>query len=293
MAEDRLAWLRAQNENKGLSSIYLIFWEIKSIQDALDHFSAAVARIKDLNSRSLYVTDQAELASNTAQLQKLSLETSEISTDVARRVKDLDRRQATLGGVSNGMARRQQVARIKSKFVDAIHEYQKVEQEHRIQARQHLERQFKIVNPNASPEEIKAVVDSDQDPSQFFSQSLLNSNYTASKATYREVQARHEDLLRIEQTLTELARLVNEISLLVEEQDDVIFAIETQAHIAERNVEAGFSLNEALELNAIRLKHTDQALIHAREARKKRWICFGIVLLILLIIAAAIAAKYH
>ena len=39
----------------------------------------------------------------------------------------------------------------------------------------------------------------------------MNSRYTDSRAAYREVQERHEDIKRIEKTLAELAQLFNDV----------------------------------------------------------------------------------
>lgn len=42
----------------------------------------------------------------------------------------------------------------------------------------------------------------------------MNSNrYGESRAAYREVQERHEDIKRIEKTITELAQLFNDVSI--------------------------------------------------------------------------------
>ena len=42
---------------------------------------------------------------------------------------------------------------------------------------------------------------------------LMNSNrYGEAKSAYREVQERHEDIKKIEKTLTELAQLFNDVS---------------------------------------------------------------------------------
>ena len=40
---------------------------------------------------------------------------------------------------------------------------------------------------------------------------LMNSRYTDSRAAYKEVQERHEDIKRIERTLGELAQLFNDV----------------------------------------------------------------------------------
>jgi syntaxin 1B/2/3 len=43
----------------------------------------------------------------------------------------------------------------------------------------------------------------------------MNSNrYGESRAAYREVQERHEDIKRIERTIAELAQLFNDVRLL-------------------------------------------------------------------------------
>jgi len=43
----------------------------------------------------------------------------------------------------------------------------------------------------------------------------MNSNrYGESRAAYREVQERHQDIKRIEQTIAELAQLFNDVRLL-------------------------------------------------------------------------------
>ena len=39
----------------------------------------------------------------------------------------------------------------------------------------------------------------------------MNSRYNDSRAAYREVQERHEDIKRIEKTLAELAQLFNDV----------------------------------------------------------------------------------
>ena len=63
---------------------------------------------------------------------------------------------------------------MKQKFVEAIQNYQSVEQQYRQKYKQRLERQFKIVKPDATPEEVRAVVNDDQG-GQIFSQAVGSS----------------------------------------------------------------------------------------------------------------------
>ncbi|CAL1704926.1 unnamed protein product [Somion occarium] len=247
--------------------------EISSIQDDLRTFNDNVNRISDLHSRSLNNTDDAAVQRNTQQLEDLVADTSALSNVLKRRIKALEREG---GSGRDGQIRKQQTGLVKQKFMEAIQNYQTVEQQYRSKYKQRLERQFKIVKPDASPEEVKAVTE-DDNGGQIFSQALMNSNrYGEAKSAYREVQERHEDIKKIERTLTELAQLFNDMSILVEQQDEQINTIEATAATVEKDTEAG-------------LGYTDKAVDSARAARKKRWICFIILIVILIIIAIIIA----
>jgi syntaxin 1B/2/3 len=69
---------------------------------------------------------------------------------------------------------------------------------------------------------------------------LLNSNrYGAARGAYREVQERHAEIQKIEKTLTELAQMFNEMAMLVEQQDEAVVNIETQAQGVDNDVKEG------------------------------------------------------
>lgn len=247
--------------------------EITSIQDSLKAFNTNVSHIDELHSRSLNNTDDAALQRIEGQLQELVEETRALSTELKRRIQTLERQG---GSGRDGQIRKQQTALVKSKFVDSIQNYQQVEQQYRQKYKQRMERQFRIVKPDATPDEIRAAVN-DEGAGQVFSQALMNSNrYGESRAAYREVQERHQDIKRIEQTIAELAQLFNDMSVMVEQQDETINTIQTTAATVEKDTEAG-------------LQQTEKAVVSARSARKKRWICFFLTLLILAIIGIVVA----
>ncbi|KAJ3726107.1 syntaxin [Lentinula raphanica] len=263
------------NLSGGSDDMSSFYAEISSLQDSIRTFNENVSRIGELHSRSLNNTDDVAAQRNAAQLDELVADTSALSATLKRRIKALEKQA---GSGRDGQIRKQQTALVKSKFVEAIQNYQNVEQQYRTRYKQRMERQFKIVKPDASPEEVKAVVNDDSG-GQIFSQALLNSNrYGESRAAYREVQERHEDIKRIEKTLGELAQLFNDMSVLVEQQDETIQNIETTAATVEKDTEAG-------------LNYTEKAVVSARAARKKRWICFIITLIILAIIGIVVGIE--
>jgi t-SNARE complex subunit (syntaxin) len=113
----------------------------------------------------------------------------------------------------------------------------------------------------------------------FIACQLLNSNrYGDARGALREIQERNNDIKKIEKTLTELAQMFNEMSMLVEQQDETLAVIENHAQQVDTDMEAG-------------LKHTEEAVVKARKARRKKWICFWISLLILAIVVAVVSSS--
>lgn len=49
---------------------------------------------------------------------------------------------------------------------------------------------------------------------QVFAQATMGSRFTQSQGVYNEVQKRHEDIKRIERTISELAQMMNDVSYL-------------------------------------------------------------------------------
>jgi len=256
-------------EGDAMSAFYA---EIRSIQDSLQQFNTNVTHIGELHSRSLNNMDDNAAAQNSAQLDELVAETSALSATLKRRIKALE---AKGGAGRDGQIMKSQTGLVKSKFVEAIQQYQSVEQQYRQKHKQRLERQFKIVKPDATPEEIRAVVDNEGNP-QIFQQALMNSRMTGASMAYREVQERHEEIMRIERTLVELAQLFNDMSILVEQQEEVINTIEQQAETVQTDTEAAY-------------KHTETAVKSAAAARRKRWICFIIIVIVVLAVAGGVA----
>jgi syntaxin 1B/2/3 len=63
-----------------------------------------------------------------------------------------------------------QVEAVKTRFTSLLNEHQVIEKEFRKKVRDRAERQYRIVKPEASEEEVKAVVESDNP--QVFSQAV-------------------------------------------------------------------------------------------------------------------------
>lgn len=301
MAMDRLAALRAQRQQEPAQDSYELnpaqqssnyannqnpgygndsgngssdnfYDEVSNVQGLINQFNNDVTRITELQGRSLNAVDGS--SQNIAQLDDQVAQTRDLGNQIKRRIEALKKQPVPRGQE----ARKNQVNVVAKQFMTALQNYTQVEKDYRQKQRARVERQFKIVKPDATPEEVAAVVDdTDGAGGQIFSQALsASTRYGQSRAASREVQDRHEDIKKIERTLEQLAQLFNDMSVLVAQQDESIDYIQNTAHDIEQDASKG-------------VEHTDKAVVSARAARKKRWICFGLFILLLAIVAAIVA----
>jgi syntaxin 1B/2/3 len=97
---------------------------------------------------------------------------------------------------------------------------------------------------------------------------MSSTRHGEARSALREVQSRHQDIQKIERTITELAQLFNEMSIMIEVQETAIDNIGAKAQETETQIEGG-------------LQATERAVESAKAARRKKWYCIGIILLII------------
>merc|ERR1719482_1632854 len=85
--------------------------------------------------------------------------------------------------------------------------------------REKVERQYRIVKPHATKEEIDEAFDSgSQQPELFTQQILQGPGHAAARSALADIQERHRDITRLETSIAELHQLFLDMSVLVESQ---------------------------------------------------------------------------
>ncbi|KAI5481545.1 syntaxin 1B/2/3 [Pseudohyphozyma bogoriensis] len=268
-------------------SMDAFFAEISDLQSTLRGASDKISEVQSLHLRLFDVAsaDDPQHAALSSHLASSSASTRALFSSLQQRLRALEQGNAnlralipvgqsveklSLGDVST---RQMQVTALKEKFKQSIQRFAEVEREARSKNRGRMERQVRIVNPDLGDSEIKELVRNAEEGAggSLFSQALLQSNGQrayAARGVMKEVESRAAELARIEETLVELAQLFNDMALIVEAQDIQILEVERQAVSANNDMEQG-------------VVQTKKAVVSARRARKWRWICFGIIVLLL------------
>ncbi|KAF9373521.1 Plasma membrane t-SNARE, secretory vesicle fusion [Podila verticillata] len=262
------------SSNSG-SDMNAFFSEVTSIQEDIAKVESNINKIEELHDISLngVATDDQSSRTN-RQLESITADTTQLSNRIKKRIKDIELANLRLANSPDIQLRRTQAASLKDKFLKTLRRYQQSESESRKRYQGRMERQYKIVKPDASPQEIQQVMESDNQ--QIFAQSVLQSTrYGDANRALREVQSRHDDIKKIEKTILELHQLFIDMETLVTEQAVVMNTIEENTQQTDVHLETGN-------------KEVDVAIVNARGARRKKWICLFITLIILIIVGIII-----
>ncbi|KAL7808478.1 t-SNARE [Trichoderma aethiopicum] len=240
--------------------------ECRDISNSVRQVESNLEQIKVLQSRVLSDVDSSSSSQSNRQLDALTTETMAIYRTLADRVRAVKSKPEGRSAMNSG-----HVDRVDREVKAVITKYQTVESEFQAAVKQQMGRQYRIVRPEATEEEVQAAVDGTGN-SQIFSQALMQSDRQGrARAALSAVQDRHKELLKIEQQMTELFQLMQDLDTLVVQQDAAIVQIEQKGEEIVDNLDKG---NEEIAV----------AVTTARATRKKKWICLGIVVAIIAIV---------
>jgi len=157
-------------------------------------------------------------------------------------------------------------ATLTRKFMDLMQEYQEVQTKYKEKYKETMERQYKIVKPDATADEVASVLEGNSD--HIFSDTMLASSHA--KNAYADIQEKHKDILKLEQSIQELHQLFVDLSILVEAQGELLDSIE-------------YSVGQSLNYTKTGVEELEKANKYAKKARKKMCCLIVIVLIIMVV----------
>ncbi|KAF3079631.1 Plasma membrane t-SNARE, secretory vesicle fusion [Orbilia oligospora] len=243
------------------------FNEVAVLRQENKDIQAKIQIIRELQAESLSKVTDEETAAVNNQISAQVAELSKMNAEMTRRIKLLASKTKEDSDHAN------HVKLIEKEFKQAIHRYQEVEVEYKKKMREQLARQYLIVNPDATEEDIKKVQEEGNQP--IFLTAIMDARREQGSSALNEVRNRYKEIQKIEQTMEELADLFTQLNQLVYQQDEAIQESEDKARKTAEDVEAGANtLGVAIE--------------HAKRARKNKWWLLIIVFIIIIIILFAV-----
>ncbi|KAK3989697.1 protein transport protein SSO2 [Cladorrhinum sp. PSN332] len=247
---------------------------LQQCTEVTNGITAVERQIQQLSGLQRRLLDEADSSGDSPTKNQVNSMTDDIMDQFRKLTMRV--REIKSDGKAGEPVNRAQVGLIERRLKAANQGFQQSESEFRKRMQTQMERQFRIVRPDATEDEARAAVEGNNP--QIFQQALMQGNRMGqANEVLNAVRQRHQEMQEIEQRLTELLNLMQDMQELLVKQEVTVMAIDQHAEQAAGDM---VKANEELEV----------AVVTARKTRKKKWICLGICVTIVLIIVIAVVA---
>lgn len=136
------------------------------------------------------------------------------------------------------------------KFVEVMKEYQTAQQNFKAGIKKKVKRQVQIIKPDATNEEIDAVLKSGGGAQNLMKEAILKGDAADSiRNAFLGVADKYQDVLALETSVAELHQMFLDFALLVDQQGELLDQIEFQVKAASDYIESGNTeLVQAIDL---------------------------------------------
>lgn len=245
---------------------------ISGTKQRIGQLTSDIAAISNVHQRMLSSPDNR----STAELESIVSQTQVRNTQIKDEIKFLERDAAR---DPNNRTKRTQIESLKGTFKKQLEDFQREEADYSKRYREAIGRQYRIINPDATDAEVQEAANADWGEEGVFTQALKSNRSGQANSVLGAVRARHNDIQRIEKTMSELALLFQQLN------EQVVYQ-EPQVQQAEEQTQA--VVTDAEQAN----KQLDSGIASARRARKLKWWTLAIFVLILVIIGLALGIYF-
>ncbi|XP_022251912.1 syntaxin-like isoform X1 [Limulus polyphemus] len=290
MTKDRLAALKASQGDddvavavedvRGGGYMDEFFQEVEEIRENIEKIQANVEEVKKKHSAILSAPQTDEKVKQ--ELEDLMADIKKAANKVRTKLKvmeqNIEQQEQTSMMSADFRIRKTQHSMLSQKFVEVMTDYNKTQTDYRERCKARIQRQLEITGKVTTNEELEDMLETGNPA--IFTQGIIMETQQA-KQTLADIEARHNDIIKLENSIRELHDMFMDMAMLVESQGEMIDRIEYQVEHAKDYIEAA-------------KQDTKKALVYQSKARRKKFyiIILAIVLIgvLTLIVAISIGA---
>ncbi|KXX80026.1 Syntaxin-like protein psy1 [Madurella mycetomatis] len=243
---------------------------VKAIRNDIQSLTTDIRNIATLHQQALASSDGAAQHQLDDLVHATQIKNTSIRSQIQALKADTERTTDNSFGI-----KKRQFETLNGDFRDTIQRFLQEEQQYKERYREQIARQYRIVNPDATDDEVQQAADADWGNEGVFQSALRTNRSGHASAVLGNVRARHNDMLKIERSIMELVDLLNILNDQIVQQSAVI---EDVAQKAEQTTEHLGNANTQI----------NKAVKSALNARKLKWWCLGIAILIAIVIALGV-----
>ncbi|XP_044754594.1 syntaxin-1A-like isoform X1 [Coccinella septempunctata] len=232
------------------------FAEVEEIRDMIDKIQANVEEVKKKHSSILSAPQSDE---KTKQEQEdLMADIKKTANKVRLKLKTIEQsiEQEEQNNKSSAdlRIRKTQHSTLSRKFVEVMTEYNRTQTDYRERCKARIQRQLEITGRQTTNEELEEMLE--QGNPAVFTQGIIMETQQA-KQTLADIEARHADIIKLENSIRELHDMFMDMAMLVENQGEMIDRIE-------------YHVEHAVDYVQTATQDTKKALKYQSKARRKK-----------------------
>ncbi|XP_072320207.1 syntaxin-1A isoform X4 [Eucyclogobius newberryi] len=243
--KDRMQELRqgketAEEEDEvavGMEKAFMdeFFDQVEEIRGFIESLAEKVEEVKRQHSAILASPNPDEKTK--ADLEDLMTDIKKLANKIRSKLKSIQQTIEQEEGQNRSSAdlriRKTQHSTLSRKFVEVMSEYNTTQSDYRERCKGRIQRQLEITGRNTTNEELESMLESDNPA--IFTSGIIMDNIT--EQAMNEIETRHNEIIKLENSIRELHDMFMDMAMLVESQGDLVNNIEHCVSGAQNYVE--------------------------------------------------------
>ncbi|XP_011501946.1 PREDICTED: syntaxin-1A isoform X1 [Ceratosolen solmsi marchali] len=231
------------------------FAEVEEIREMIDKIQTNVEEVKKKHSAILSAPQTDEKVK--MELEDLMADIKKTANKVRAKLKvieqNIEQEEHTNKSSADLRIRKTQHSTLSRKFVEVMTEYNRTQTDYRERCKGRIQRQLEITGRTTTNEELEEMLE--QGNPAVFTQGIIMETQQA-KQTLADIEARHADIIKLENSIRELHDMFMDMAMLVESQGEMIDRIE-------------YHVEHAVDYVQTATQDTKKALKYQSKARRK------------------------
>lgn len=244
------------------------YGKVRRVQESVKKIKKITGETEVLHKNALAEAKTEECLKIISQVERLVTAVLKEATETRKLISALQREKTT----KENSPEDAKVRSVSRAFLQAMRQFERVQEDYRDRYRRQLERQYKLINPNGNESDLNLAQLSESQTSLLLTQQIFRlSEDSRARRDLESMRQRNAEMHQLEKGMEEVRVLFEEISVLVCEQGDLIDKVEDYVVEISGDVEkASGSLDKSLEFHK------------RRQARKRMAFLIGATILIIL-----------
>jgi len=248
----------------------------KVVQESLNKYAQFNQGLKELENEARNATTNEQEKEVNAKIAAIATESKMLAEKVKGLLeilnKEADKNKKEFPKEPETRAMITQLKAITSKFASVLKENTKIQGNLHSSIRERVKRQVKIVDNKLSPDEVEALSENPQAFQELIQVKTLGKAHLKVYYGVEDIMEKYQGIQKLENSINYIMKLLEDISLMVEQQGEMLDSIEADLEAAENYLKKGTRV-----LEKEKKEH---------KSRRKRYCC---ILLILVIIGGVVA----